>query len=244
MGTTVVQDAWLDVNYSPKARVRWQVQVPVGLERLQSPPRWRSSSGLPDRDRSQPRRGRDASRRPRGGVLAYAAACSTGARRGSVDLDSPTARTWPAASFSRPSSGAAAPSRTWGSDRRHDGEADRCASGLSLRRPGQPPDLVQGIPPTERATASRHSSPSTRVASGSWRSSVVGVVGAEGLDRHAGEVQRRSVAGDRHLHPHRREGVLLGPAPGRGLRARPGEVGRPRARGPRERPRGRNRGLP
>ena len=37
LGTTVLQDAWLDVNFTPKLRVRaGKMKVPFGLERLQS----------------------------------------------------------------------------------------------------------------------------------------------------------------------------------------------------------------
>jgi phosphate-selective porin OprO and OprP len=90
VGTTVLQDAWLDVNYSPKARVRvGKFKSPVGLERLQSATamtfveRAYPTALVPNRDLGVMLHGELA-----GGVLAYAAAVLDGAPDGgSVDLD-------------------------------------------------------------------------------------------------------------------------------------------------------------
>ncbi|HEX9187608.1 MAG TPA: porin [Vicinamibacteria bacterium] len=89
-GTTVLQDAWLDVNYSPKARVRvGKLKSPVGLERLQSAAalsfveRAYPTALVPNRDVGVMLHGDLA-----GGVLAYAAGVFDGAPDGgSVDLD-------------------------------------------------------------------------------------------------------------------------------------------------------------
>ena len=241
VGTTVLQDAWLDVNYSPKLRVRvGKFKSPVGLERLQSATalafveRAYPTALVPNRDVGVMLHGDLA-----GGVVAYAAGrASTGPPTAAASTStSPTARTWPGASSSRPSSAATVGPQGPGlRDRRHHREADRRSAGLSLGRPGQPADHRLGH------HGRRHAQPPLPAALlllGPLRAHggvrVVGVVGEEGLDRDAREVQRRGVAGDRHLHPHRREGVLLGRAPERGLRARKGQVGRPRARGPCER---------
>ena len=90
VGTTVLQDAWLDVNYSPKARVRvGKFKSPVGLERLQSATaltfveRAYPTALVPNRDVGVMLHGDLA-----GGVVAYAAAVLDGAPDGgSVDLD-------------------------------------------------------------------------------------------------------------------------------------------------------------
>ncbi len=90
MGTTVLQDAWLDVNYSPKARVRvGKFKSPVGLERLQSATalafveRAYPTALVPNRDVGVMLHGNLA-----GGVVAYAAGVFNGAPDGgSVDLD-------------------------------------------------------------------------------------------------------------------------------------------------------------
>jgi phosphate-selective porin OprO/OprP len=90
MGTTVLQDAWLDVNYSPKLRVRvGKLKSPVGLERLQSATaitfveRAYPTALVPNRDVGVMLHGELA-----GGVLAYAAGLFDGAPDGgSVDLD-------------------------------------------------------------------------------------------------------------------------------------------------------------
>jgi phosphate-selective porin OprO and OprP len=90
VGTTVLQDAWLDVNYSPKARVRvGKFKSPVGLERLQSATamtfveRAYPTALVPNRDLGVMLHGELA-----GGVFAYAAALLDGAPDGgSVDLD-------------------------------------------------------------------------------------------------------------------------------------------------------------
>ena len=90
MGTTVLQDAWLDVNYSPKARVRvGKFKSPVGLERLQSSTalafveRAYPTALVPNRDVGVMLHGNLA-----GGVVAYAAGVFNGAPDGgSVDLD-------------------------------------------------------------------------------------------------------------------------------------------------------------
>ncbi len=90
MGTTVLQDAWLDVDYSPKARVRLgKFKSPVGLERLQSATalafveRAYPTALVPNRDVGLMLHGELA-----GGVLAYAAGVFDGAPDGgSVDLD-------------------------------------------------------------------------------------------------------------------------------------------------------------
>jgi phosphate-selective porin OprO/OprP len=90
VGTTVLQDAWLDVNYSPKARVRvGKFKSPVGLERLQSATaltfveRAYPTALVPNRDVGMMLHGDLA-----GGVLAYAAGVFNGAPDGgSVDLD-------------------------------------------------------------------------------------------------------------------------------------------------------------
>ena len=89
-GTTVLQDAWLDVNYSPKARVRvGKFKSPVGLERLQSATaitfveRAYPTAIVPNRDVGVMLHGDLA-----GGVVAYAAGLVDGAPDGgSVDLD-------------------------------------------------------------------------------------------------------------------------------------------------------------
>ena len=74
-------------------------------------------AGLPDGARPQPRRGRDAPRRARGRrPRLRRRPSSTGPPTGAASTStSPTARTWRAASSSRPSSGASRPSRTWAS---------------------------------------------------------------------------------------------------------------------------------
>jgi phosphate-selective porin OprO/OprP len=90
MGTTVLQDAWLDVNYSAKARVRvGKFKSPVGLERLQSATalafveRAYPTALVPNRDVGVMLHGDLA-----GGVVAYAAGVFNGAPDGgSVDLD-------------------------------------------------------------------------------------------------------------------------------------------------------------
>ncbi len=90
MGTTVLQDAWLDVNYSRKARVRvGKFKSPVGLERLQSATalsfveRAYPTVLVPNRDVGVMLHGDLA-----GGVVAYAAGLFDGAPDGgSVDLD-------------------------------------------------------------------------------------------------------------------------------------------------------------
>jgi phosphate-selective porin OprO/OprP len=90
VGTTVLQDAWLDVNYSPKARVRvGKFKSPVGLERLQSATatafveRAYPTAIVPNRDVGLMLHGDLA-----GGVLAYAAGLFDGAPDGgSIDLD-------------------------------------------------------------------------------------------------------------------------------------------------------------
>jgi len=89
-GTTVLQDAWLDVSYSPKARVRvGKFKSPVGLERLQSATaitfaeRAYPTAIVPNRDVGAMLHGDLA-----GGVVAYAAGVFDGAPDGgSVDLD-------------------------------------------------------------------------------------------------------------------------------------------------------------
>jgi phosphate-selective porin OprO/OprP len=90
MGTTVLQDAWLDVNYSRKARVRvGKFKSPVGLERLQSATalsfveRAYPTVLVPNRDVGVMLHGDLA-----GGVVAYAAGLFDGAPDGgSIDLD-------------------------------------------------------------------------------------------------------------------------------------------------------------
>lgn len=90
MGTAVLQDAWLDVNYSPKLRVRvGKFKSPVGLERLQSATalafveRAYPTALVPNRDVGVMLHGNLA-----GGVVAYAAGVFNGAPDGgSVDLD-------------------------------------------------------------------------------------------------------------------------------------------------------------
>jgi phosphate-selective porin OprO and OprP len=90
VGTTVLQDAWLDVNYSTKARVRvGKFKSPVGLERLQSATaltfveRAYPTALVPNRDLGVMLHGNLA-----GGVVAYAVAVLDGAPDGgSVDLD-------------------------------------------------------------------------------------------------------------------------------------------------------------
>src|SRR4030042_647327 len=90
VGTTVLQDAWLDVDYSPKARVRvGKFKSPVGLERLQAAPaisfveRAYPTAIVPNRDVGVMLHGDLA-----GGVLAYAAGLFDGAPNGgSVDSD-------------------------------------------------------------------------------------------------------------------------------------------------------------
>jgi phosphate-selective porin OprO/OprP len=90
VGTTVLQDAWLDVHYSPKLRVRvGKFKSPVGLERLQSATaltfveRAYPTALVPNRDVGVMLHGDLA-----GGVVAYAAAVLDGAPDGgSVDLD-------------------------------------------------------------------------------------------------------------------------------------------------------------
>ena len=90
VGTTVLQDAYLDVKYSPKARVRvGKFKSPVGLERLQSATaisfveRAYPTAIVPNRDVGVMLHGDLA-----GGVVAYAAGVFDGAPDGgSVDLD-------------------------------------------------------------------------------------------------------------------------------------------------------------
>jgi phosphate-selective porin OprO/OprP len=86
----VLQDAWLDVKYSPKARLRvGKFKGPVGLERLQSATaisfveRAYPTALVPNREVGVMLHGDLA-----GGVVAYAAAVLDGAPDGgSVDLD-------------------------------------------------------------------------------------------------------------------------------------------------------------
>jgi phosphate-selective porin OprO/OprP len=90
VGTTVLQDAWLDVNYSPKVRVRvGKFKSPMGLERLQSATalsfveRAYPTAIVPNRDVGVMLHGDLA-----GGVVAYAAGLLDGAPDGgSVDFD-------------------------------------------------------------------------------------------------------------------------------------------------------------
>jgi phosphate-selective porin OprO and OprP len=90
VGTTVLQDAWLDVKYSPKVRVRvGKLKSPVGLERLQSATaltfveRAYPTALVPNRDLGVMLHGDLA-----GGVVAYAAGIFDGAPDGgSVDGD-------------------------------------------------------------------------------------------------------------------------------------------------------------
>jgi phosphate-selective porin OprO/OprP len=90
VGTTVLQDAYLDVKYSPKARVRvGKFKSPVGLERLQSATaitfveRAYPTAIVPNRDVGVMLHGDLA-----GGIVAYAAGVFDGAPDGgSVDLD-------------------------------------------------------------------------------------------------------------------------------------------------------------
>ena len=89
-GTTVLQDAYLDVRYTPKFRVRvGKFKSPVGLERLQSATvtafveRAYPTAIVPNRDVGIQMHGELA-----GGVVAYAVALLDGAPDGgSVDLD-------------------------------------------------------------------------------------------------------------------------------------------------------------
>jgi len=89
-GTTVLQDAYLDARYSPKARVRvGKFKPPIGLERLQSATniafveRAFPTSLVPNRDVGVQLHGELG-----GGVVAYAIAVFEGAPDGgSVDLD-------------------------------------------------------------------------------------------------------------------------------------------------------------
>jgi phosphate-selective porin OprO/OprP len=89
-GTTVLQDAWLDANYSPRARVRvGKFKSPVGLERLQSATalafveRAYPTALVPNRDVGVMLHGDLA-----GGAVAYAAGIFDGAPDGgSIDLD-------------------------------------------------------------------------------------------------------------------------------------------------------------
>ena len=175
IGTTVLQDAWLDVNYSPKAAgPRREVQVAGRPRAAAVGHRARvRRAGLPDGARPQPRRRGDAPRRPRGrrrGVR------GRGLQRGSRRRQR---RPGPRRREGRGraplplalQAGRQHPRGAGLRDRRHHREADRCFAGLSLGRPGQPADdLVRASRPTARATASPRSSPSTRAASGSWRS--------------------------------------------------------------------------
>jgi phosphate-selective porin OprO/OprP len=90
MGTTALQDAWLDVRYSTKARVRLgKFKSPVGLERLQSATalafveRAFPTALVPNRDVGVMLHGELGA-----GVFAYAAGLFDGAPDGgSVDLD-------------------------------------------------------------------------------------------------------------------------------------------------------------
>jgi phosphate-selective porin OprO/OprP len=90
VGTTVLQDAFLDVNYSPKARIRvGKFKPPVGLERLQSATnlafveRAYPTALVPNRDLGVQIHGELG-----GGILAYAAGVFDGAPDGgSVDVD-------------------------------------------------------------------------------------------------------------------------------------------------------------
>jgi phosphate-selective porin OprO/OprP len=90
MGTTVLQEAYLDVRYTPKFRVRvGKFKSPVGLERLQSATaisfveRAYPTAIVPNRDVGLMLHGELA-----GGVVAYAAGVLNGAPDGgSVDLD-------------------------------------------------------------------------------------------------------------------------------------------------------------
>jgi phosphate-selective porin OprO and OprP len=89
-GTTVLQDAYLDFRYTPKARLRFgKFKSPVGLERLQSATvitfveRAFPTAIVPNRDVGIQLHGELA-----GGVVSYAAALLNGAPDGgSVDLD-------------------------------------------------------------------------------------------------------------------------------------------------------------
>jgi phosphate-selective porin OprO/OprP len=89
-GTTVLQDAYLDFRYTPKARLRFgKFKSPVGLERLQSATvitfveRAFPTAIVPNRDVGIQLHGELA-----GGVVSYAAALLNGAPDGgSADLD-------------------------------------------------------------------------------------------------------------------------------------------------------------
>ena len=102
--------------------------------------------------------------------------------------------------------------------------------------------LVQGI--TADGTRNRFS-PQLSFYSGrfglmaeyAWSESWVKKASTETRAQFSGEAWQATAT----VHPHRRDGVVLGRAPARGLRARAGEVGRPRARRARERHRDRSR---
>jgi phosphate-selective porin OprO/OprP len=94
-GTAVIQDAFLDVRYSPKARVRiGKFKVPLGLERLQS------ATAIPFIERAFPSSvvsvrevGAQVVGDLAGGVVTYAAGVFTGALDGSsADLDTNDAK--------------------------------------------------------------------------------------------------------------------------------------------------------
>jgi phosphate-selective porin OprO/OprP len=116
-GTTTLQDAFLDVRYSPKARLRvGKFKAPLSLERLQSATaiafveRALPSALVPNRDVGVQVLGELG-----GGVLTYAAAVLNGAPDGgSVDLDASDGKEWVGRLFVSPFKGAPTPLRGLG----------------------------------------------------------------------------------------------------------------------------------
>ncbi len=202
---------------------------------------------LPDRDRPEPRRGADAPRRARGrgrGLRGRPLRRGTGRGKRRPRRERREGRGRARLPFALQARELTAQEPGL-RDRRDHRQAVGRSHRLPVGRTGQPPH------DPGRHHRRRHAQPPLAAAllllravrpDGGVR--LVGIVGEEGLDRDARPVHRRGVGDHRHLHPHRRSRVLLGRAPPRGLRARPGEVGRTRARGARERPRGGDGGFP
>ena len=240
-GTTVLQDAWLDVQLLAEgsACASGKFKSPVGLERLQSATAHHlRRARLPDRARPEPRRGRAAPRRARGRRrrLRGRPLRRRPRRRQRRPRPRTTARTWPAASSSRPSSAGSRRSRASAS-----GSPAPPASRRAPCRPTARGGQVSLLTHRHGHHRRRHAQPPLAAAllllgpvrpDGGVR--LVGVVGEEGRDRNAGAVHaaRRGRRPPPSPSPASRR-------PTRGVRPReafePGEgtVGRPRARGAR-----------
>ena len=248
-GVTVLQDAWLDVKLSPQVQIRvGKFKSPVGLERLQLATalafveRAFPTALVPNRDVGVTVHGDLA-----GGVVAYAAGVVNGAPDGgSVDLDLNDGKDLVGRLFVSPFKRGSGALKGLGFGVA--GTTGQQTGALPAYRSGGQVSLltlVQGI--TADGTRNRLS-PQLSFYSGrfgllaeyAWSESWVKKASTGTRARLSGAAWQATAT----FEPHRGEGVLLGPASARGLRARPGNLGRPRARGPRERTRARTGGVP